>query len=649
MLKKYIEGSNVSLLNTMYLYPKRQENGKYDHGSMTLVYKDLNTNEKHVECIDDPEIEYYVLNEGERVPPKALFVEKDKVTMKTSKFRNLERDLAKLTGKEEFYKDNIYNGNRYMNRHIHSDSINIFNSDMNINDFYRYKFDRMYKNKPFKATKSYFDIEVDGLHQMGDFPEPGECPINAITYIDSEHMCVLTLLLRNGAEPNPLIEEFENSVNDELYTKLKSFIRERVGGEKNERKFGLDKMQYKILFYGKEIQLIYDFFNIVNKFKPDFLLAWNMRFDVPYIIQRIMNLGYDPAIIASHPDFEHKYFSYYIDNRAEEVPERCDACKISSYSVYIDQMIQFASRRKAKKGAFASWKLDYIGDVTTGIRKLDYSHITTDIAKLPYLNYEVFVFYNIMDTIVQYCIEHKVNDIDFLINKAMVNNTRYEKVHRQTVYLANRATKFFNNMDLVISNNKNVFNPKPTEKFPGAHVADPKRLNDYSKMKLNGVPIMIFQNLDDFDYKSMYPSDISEFNIASNTQIGRIFIKDKIYENENPYKSEYYCREGAFIEDFHSHNYIEFCHRWFNLAGYKDLCKDIEYYFNFIRRPQVLPSMTYDGQKVVINYLGRKDDNLKDVITFHKTKEVIHSNEVQPDMTDIVNNINVNQIVYKEN
>ena len=59
--------------------------------------------------------------------------------------------------------------------------------------------------------------------------------------------------------------------------------------------------------------------------------------------------------------------------------------------------------------------------------------------------------------------------------------------------------------------------------------------------------------------------------------------------------------------------------------------------------------MTYDGQKVVINYLGRKDDNLKDVITFHKTKEVIHSNEVQPDMTDIVNNINVNQIVYKEN
>lgn len=45
---------------------------------------------------------------------------------------------------------------------------------------------------------------------------------------------------------------------------------------------------------------------------------------------------------------------------------------------------------------------------------------------------------------------------------------------------------------------------KLTEKFQGTHVADPKRLNDSSKMKLNDVSIIPFQNPNDFDYESLY-------------------------------------------------------------------------------------------------------------------------------------------------
>lgn len=646
MLKKFIHGSNVSILNTLYLYPKKKENGKYDKGSMTIVYKDLNTNTKYAETIDDPEIEYYLLNEGENIAPRALFVEEDKVTKITTKFRNLEKDIAEKTNNMDFFKNNIYNGNRSANRHLHSDCVNVFNSDMNINDFYRFKFNKLYKNNLFKPTKAFFDIEVDGINQAGDFPEPGECPINAITYIDVEHMTIFTLLLRN--KENPLIQEFEDSVGEDLYNELKLFIRERVGGEKNEIKFGLDKMKYKMVFYDDEIKLIHDFFSIVNIFQPDFLMAWNMAFDIPYIIQRVYNLGYNPAEFACHKDFKYKYLDYYIDKRADEIPERCDFCKISSYTVYIDQMIQFASRRKAKKGSFASWKLDYIGDVTVNIRKLDYSHITTNIAQLPYLNYKVFVFYNIMDTIVQYCIENKVNDIDFLLNKALVNNTRYEKVHRQTVYLVNRATKEFIEKGLIIGNNKNKFNPKPTEKFPGAHVADPRKLNNYSKMIINGAPVMIFNNLDDFDYAAMYPNDIAEFNIAPNTQYGKIIIPDKVYEFENPFKSEFYNREGAFIEDYHSHNFIEFCQRWFKLAGYKELCNDIAYFFNVIQNPLYQQQITHTGKRVVIHYNGRENE-LKHVIRYKNKQQMPLSNDKMPNVSKVLNNINITDIVYYEN
>lgn len=645
MIKKFIEHSNITILDAIYVRPQKQSNGKWDKGRMILIYKDLTTNKKYHEIIEDPEMEFYMLKEGETAPKNAIFVEEDKVDKVSVKYRTLEKSIAKMTDNEEFFNENIRNGNRYANRRLHSDCYNIFNSDMNIEDFYRFKFDLMYKNKAFKPTKSYFDIEVDGIDQIGDFPQPGECPVNAITYIDSEHLCVFTLLLRN--KENPLIQEFEESINDDLYKELKDFIRERVGGEKNEIKYKLADMRYKMIFYDDEINLINDFFIIVNKSKPDFIMAWNMSFDMPYLIQRCYNLGYDPHEIMCDSDFEYKYLNYYIDTRAEEIPERGDYCKMSSYSVYLDQMIQFASRRKNQKGSFASWKLDYIGDVTTGIRKLDYSHITTNIAKLPYLNYKVFVFYNIMDTIVQYCIENKVNDIDYIFNKCLINNTRYEKGHRQTVYLTNRLTKFFRNKGLIIGNNKNRFNPKPNKKYSGAQVADPKKTSPYAKMRLYGLPVMLFENLDDFDFSSMYPSIHDQFNIAPNTQIGRITIPLQLYDKENPFNNETFSREGAFIEDLQSQNYIEFGQRWFNLAGYNDLCKDVEYYYTNIRKPYYQQQRDYMHRPNVLMYENQQY-NPKNVLIYSTKQNVLERGNIIPDLDNIINSIDPLKIVYSE-
>ena len=79
-----------------------------------------------------------------------------------------------------------------------------------------------------------------------------------------------------------------------------------------------------------------------------------------------------------------------------------------------------------------------------------------------------------------------------------MNNTRYAKAHRQTTYLANRAIKEFDEMGLVTGCNANKSNEKTG--FPGAYVADPKLVSDKPKKKINGKPIMVCNNLDDFDY-----------------------------------------------------------------------------------------------------------------------------------------------------
>ena len=72
--------------------------------------------------------------------------------------------------------------------------------------------------------------------------------------------------------------------------------------------------------------------------------------------------------------------------------------------------------------------------------------------------------------------------------------------------MSNRGCKEFDQGGFIIGNNVNKFNDKPETKFPGAYVADMLIIKDISKIKIGGVPISVFNNLNDFDYASLYPS-----------------------------------------------------------------------------------------------------------------------------------------------
>ena len=149
-------------------------------------------------------------------------------------------------------------------------------------------------------------------------------------------------------------------------------------------------------------------------------------------------------------------------------------------------------------GSFTSFKLDDIAYLTAKVHKLDYSHITNNLAELPYLDYKTFVLYNIIDVINQKCIELKSQDLEYIFAKCIVNCTHYAKGHRQTVYLINRMCKEWDKQGLVIRNNTNRWNQKP-EKYQGALVEDPLTTSDYSKLKIGGIPILLADNALDFD------------------------------------------------------------------------------------------------------------------------------------------------------
>ena len=602
LFKDYPEGYDLTLMNTVYRYPrKNEETGKWDDGSIDLVVKDNHTGKKFVRTIANPTYRFYMAKDDVKIEHNLFFIEKDKTDEIEVPYKDLNKCIAELTNNEDFYYENIKSGNRRANENLHLHP-RVFLSDMNIEDHYMFRFSNEYKNSIIPVTKAFFDIEADTINMMGDFPEMGECPINAVSLINESNNMVYIFLLRNSR--NPLIEQFEKSIGPGLIKELKEFITDAVGGWKQAVRFGIDKLNFSFLMYNEdeEIKLIQDLFGAINTLQPDFVLAWNMAFDVPYIIQRIINLGYNPADIMCHPDFAHKEAVYYVDQLHKDVyAERGDFARISSYSVYLDQMIQYASRRKGQS-AEISYGLDAIGSKVAKVKKLDYKNITTNLGELPYKDYKTFVFYNIMDTIVQKCIEKKTGDIDFVFNKSLSNNTRYSKCHRQTVYLANRTAAHFYKLGFILGNNINKTNQP--EHYAGAFVADPLKTSSYSKMKIFGIPINVYDNLNDFDYARLYPSITQEFNMAPNTQIGKVTFPNQIDPNEHKFPREGWERQSQYMEDLQSGVYLEFAHRWLGLASYDELLEDIAEFFTTQRAPQqALRYYNPDGSKIAFQHI----------------------------------------------
>ena len=616
LIQSYPKGSDLVILDATYHFPNKQQvegyNGVktvYTPDTMTIVYKDNTTGKKGIEVIENPKYVFYMLKNNIPTPNYDMFfTDMKNLDEITCRYRDINKAIAEkldqyegTTKYTDLYKRNVRDGNYKANMDFQK-SRRVFGSDIPINDFYRMRFAEQYKNTETPVTRAYLDIEVDVKLSPTDFPTNGNCPINAISYFEHDTKRLFTFLL-NQKDVNPKSNEFCSTVDNRAFNEeFKGFLNETLGSEK-VKDFKLENIQTKVLVYNDELTLLKDLFGYINYSKPDFLMVWNMSFDIPFIINRIIALGGNPKEIMCIHDISplYEHCNYIVDPNHEEFSTKGDYADITSYTVYLDQLIQFASRRRG--GAqYRSYSLDYIGNEMAGVQKLHYENIADNVMDLPYNDYRTFVKYNMMDVLVQYCIEFKADDILYVFDKALLNCTEYKKVHRQTIYLSNRATIMFKNFgNYVLGNNLNKFKPKPTVKYEGAYVADPCKFGDKYKDKVNGVPIMKASNAIDFDFTRLYPSITQEYNMAPNTEIGYIKIPVKIYEAENAIHNEKYTRSGQFIEDMTSECDIEFAHRWFNLASFKEAYADIIEYFNTEEAPfyrlvndDLLPKQVYN-------------------------------------------------------
>lgn len=448
------EKRRLQFLNSFYFkrdykdknYQYIEKNGVKERveDQLDIVYRNLKTGKKGIRSIVNPDFHFYQLTEEEEMSGRKYykdFIEEDKVHAVKCKYHRLLPTLAELADNREYRNErSMYSGNNKALMKMHQVPI-FYGSDINIEDYYKGAFLDKYDSTGKYLTKGYFDIEVDTKGHIG-FPREDEalCPVNALTYVNEENMTAYVLLLRN--EENPLIKELEDNIQD---------FKKEIQEEFDEL---YDHFEYRILFFDNELGLIKEFFRLVKDLQPDFMMAWNIRFDMLTLINRLKQFGVNPEDVICDDDFTRKKCFFYADTKHSNPEDKNDYFDCTSYTTYLDQLLVYAQIRKGL-GKKESYRLNDIASEELKDKKIDYTEIGT-LSDLPYVDYKMFVKYNIKDVLLCYRLEKKNDDIGLYYNIAELTRTRITKTMKKTISIKNLMYKFARDRGLVMGNNMNI-------------------------------------------------------------------------------------------------------------------------------------------------------------------------------------------------
>jgi hypothetical protein len=540
------------LIGTEYVRANRKLHRK---DKLIYIYKDEDGT-KHRKVILEPSITYHVTKKEYSEAQDTLYkyIPKEYVRPVKTKFSNLIYSIKKELDDPEIndYIQTAFNSSKpseYLSR-VHLD-YRLHGTDINIEDYYTEIFlqDNPYETNNFGLKKLFPDIEVDSSMIKG-FPEASraECPVNAISCVCEDRIYLVAL-------DYPDLKECQ-----ELKKNVKSFIQEL----KDKYKKLLNKdYEITIKWYDSDIELIYDFFNIINYTElPDFVAPWNADYDFIYLVERIKKLGYEPTEIMCREDIpeDEKYVSYKKGNIKDDIADRHSEYNATGYTNYIDEMQLYANITKSKKEE--SYSLDYIGEKVTGMNK---EEVVSDMKNFHFANYKKFLEYNIQDSVLLSQIEEHKRYIDLLYTIGIITKTKVRNALKKTVCLKNHVKQYALNRGYIQSNNRAELYTKLEEKIEGAFVLNTNLMENIGfEIFDNYKSQYIFDMATDEDLKSLYPSIKRALNISLETYIGKIVYND-------------YDLDGKTLaQDYISGDILNFGIKYFNLPSVDDVLKLLE-------------------------------------------------------------------------
>jgi len=465
-----------------------------------------------------------------------------------------------------------------------------------------------------RLTKAFIDIETDLIDFTPDLDKlsgTAYAPVNCATIFLEETKECYTFLLKpykpskmgylDADEYKVRYDHYESQLaqHEKLMGNMDKFIKSL--NDSFDEMYGNAK--YIVRDYKDEIELIADIFRLINDRKPNFCMAWNMRFDIQYLLERIKALGYDPRSIMCHPDFENPKCYFHVDKLMFNLEKQYDYFTCSSYTHYLCQMRLFASIRKSQQ-MLKSVSLNAISDRELKDQKIEYPP-ETNMVYFPYMDWARFVMYNVKDVLLQVGIERKTNDCMTYYMKSHSNLTPYNKIFRETHLLRNVRERYFNEDGWVQGNNLNIIDSDESDPFysvgdeddddnestfKGAITANPI-WNDNVGMEILGSPSnVVYENSIDMDMGAFYPS----IKIACNMDQGTLVFKSEL-DNEEFMSGEFQNRSpntiyqekdkngkmrnldltGEVVNCYVSGNNLTFGYNYLGLPSVTELCRDV--------------------------------------------------------------------------
>jgi DNA polymerase elongation subunit (family B) len=386
-------------------------------------------------------------NFGERINQKIKYEPTFYLpTQKQSEYKTVEGQFV-----EPMKFDSIREARDFAQKYDEVENFKIYGSTLFqyccLNEEYGNEYD------PEKVRTVNIDIEV-GSEEGFPEPELANQPVTAITMSYRGRYYVLG------------VGEYNNTRDDVVYARCRS-----------------------------EHELLSKFLTMWRKIDADIVTGWNVEFfDIPYLVRRMNKiLGED----------ETKRLSPLFDIRERRIKKHNK--ELLEYELIGMQVLDYLELyRKFTYTQQESYRLDHIGHVELGVKKLDYSEVET-LHQLYKTDYQKFIDYNIRDVEIVDQLEDKMKLIEMALAIAYDAKVNYGDVFTQVRM-----------WDVLIHNyllkSKVVVPPKESTRkdsqYAGAYVKPPQ-------VGMHGW-------LMSFDLNSLYPHLIMQYNISPET-----FVKDQ--------------------------------------------------------------------------------------------------------------------------
>lgn len=240
---------------------------------------------------------------------------------------------------------------------------------------------------------------------------------------------------------------------------------------------------FKYIHCDSEKTLLKRFCKFLKLKNVDYFIGWNIGpdpsgFDIPYLYNRIQNLGLDISMSPLGKDIK-KY------NDEIQIPGIAILDMMALYKKYTYQNQ-------------SSYSLDNIANIELGIGKLQYEGSISDLWKN---DWNKFVEYNVQDVLLVSEIDKKKKLVEVAVNFSTLTRTPIEKVFSTVAVVEGYILRYLHRESMVMDDRKPVNNLATiegglVESFPG-----------------------FYKHLANFDGTSLYPTTIMQFNISPETKV----------------------------------------------------------------------------------------------------------------------------------